>query len=552
MRRIHLFLVFSLAASSAFCSSVSNRAAAEINRILQDGKYSEKPLLSVGERLHSPTLVAEFYGRREFLPVWNPDNGVSVATIELLNALQKADREGLNPEEYHIAILSKIGSEISYDAQKKRPLSPLKLAHFDLLLTDAFLTYGRHLLVGRINPDEIEDDWRARQRTGDLLLILEEGFNSGNIRTSLKNLHPSHAMYERLRIAFDRYRALEKAGGWDEIPSGPAVKVGVKDPRIPALRQRLIVEGDINLKPSDKTLFDKALERGLKNFQKRHGLEADGILGRETVAFLNIPVSKKVHQIEVNMERCRWLPADLGPKYIAVNVADFSLRIMEENEPVLAMKVVAGRKVRRTPVFSSTMTYVVFNPVWGVPVKIARSDILDHIREEPDYLIKEGFKVYASYEDNAPEVDPTTIDWTTIEASTLPYRFRQNPGAKNALGRIKFMFPNEFDVYLHDTPSKSLFNKAVRNFSSGCIRVEKPVELATFLLHSNEGWTQERIMEVIKTDREQVVILKEPIPVHLMYWTAWVDDRGKVQFRDDVYDRDILLDAALHRPMEMP
>ncbi len=551
----HSSLLFSflfLTSLAQAASDVSLKTGSEIRRLVEEASNdSRRPFVVAGEKLRSRHLIEQVYLLDEVKPVWSDGKGLTVSAIELLNTLQRADKEGLNPNDYHLALLSRMGAEITEDKSNRRPVTPLKFAHIDLLLTDAFLTYGRHLLIGRIDPDKIADDWRAHQRSADLIDIFQGSVRSGDTRAALKRLHPPHPQYARLRIAFDHYRTIERNGGWEAIEKGKSIKKDDRDPRLPLLRRRLAVEGDLSHdQVSESDLFDRPVERALISFQKRHGLDADGTLGISTLAQLNIPIHDRVRQIEVNMERCRWLPADLGSRYIAVNVADFTLDVVENGETSLSMKVVVGRKYRKSPVFSSTMTTVVLNPDWSVPVKIARSDLLEHIHEDPDYLKKEGFKVYANYEENAPEIDPSTVDWVNVASTTLPYRFRQDPGAKNALGRIKFLFPNEFNVYLHDTPSKSLFQRTVRDFSSGCIRIEKPIELASLLLHSNTGWTQERINSLLKTNREEVVNLKEPIQVHLLYWTAWMDKRGKVNFRDDLYQRDRPLEAALHRPLE--
>jgi murein L,D-transpeptidase YcbB/YkuD len=275
-------------------------------------------------------------------------------------------------------------------------------------------------------------------------------------------------------------------------------------------------------------------------------LDDDGVMGKDTLAALNVSTAERIRQIKINMERCRWLPDDLGADYIFVNVPAYTLQVYEADQEVMAMRVVVGRKMRQTPVFSSTMTQIILNPPWSAPVSVARKDMLEHMRQEPGYLTKYGFDVYANYEDDAPLVDITTIDWTQYNEKNLPFRFRQRPGPLNALGRIKFMLPNRFDVYLHDTPSRSLFSKTVRDFSSGCIRIEKPIELATYLLRSDPRWTREKIESAIARMQELTLPLPQPIPVHLMYWTAWVDANDNVQFRDDIYDRDPSLDKAIN------
>jgi murein L,D-transpeptidase YcbB/YkuD len=292
-------------------------------------------------------------------------------------------------------------------------------------------------------------------------------------------------------------------------------------------------------------MFDEAVERGLINFQRRHGLDPDGALGPSTLAALNVPLEARIRQIKVNMERCRWLPQDLGNRYIAVNIANFSLDVMEENEPVLSMRVVVGKKVQRTPVFSSEINQIVFSPTWTVPKKIAGTELLPKVQNDINYLAQENFTVYDSYEDDARVVDPTQINWSHMTAETLPFRFRQRSGPLNALGRVKFLFPNTFDVYLHDTPARELFHQTVRTFSHGCIRVEKPIELAAYLLHNNKSWTDEAIRSATKRTEEQYVDVFDHMPIHILYWTAWVSERGKMEFRDDIYGRDETLAKAL-------
>lgn len=501
----------------------------------------ETPHIS-GEPLHSVSLLKQFYENRAYTLTWSKNGNVTEDGIELLSSIESAYREGLEPTEYHLWSIKRMVGEIRGDNQRLRKVAPLKLFYLDLLMSDAFLTYGSHLLSGRIRP--VDEDWVVYERTAHLPTVLEEAFKTNQIRKVLKSLLPTQPYYARLRIALDRYRKIERDGGWEQIASGPVIKLGSDDARVPALRERLFIEGDLRVKPSSGTVFDETLERALISFQERHGVEASGNLGPLTLAALNVPVNKRIRQIVLNMERCRWLPVDMGRKYILVNVAEFSLNVMEEGESALNMKVVVGRPYRRTPVFSSTMTYLVINPTWYVPQKVAGLDILDHIREEPDYLQKMGFSVYRSNDEKGVPVDPSGIDWSKYTLENLDYRFVQAPGPQNALGRIKFIFPNDFDVYLHDTPSRNLFNKTVRDFSSGCIRVEKPLELAVYVMQSSE-WDEAALEKAIASKGEKVVALKEPMPVHLLYWTAWGDARGRVQFRDDIYSRDEPLEQAL-------
>lgn len=492
----------------------------------------------------APVLLKEFYDERGDAVAWFKDEQLSPMVYDLLNALKQADREGLRPEDYHLALIQQLLDD--YETRDEFSAPSMKI--LDYLLSDAYLTYGSDLLSGRINPYDVDDDWFAGRRTGDLPATLENALESGQIRAALAELLPTNPVYQRMRMALARYRQMERNGGWSEMPDGKPIQKGDRDARVVLLRRRLALEGDLNQKPNKKLVFDPTLERALMRFQMRNGLDPDGVLGKETLRVLNIPVTERVQQIRDNMERCRWLPDNLGATHIFVNVPSFTLQIVEDTRETMRMKVVVGRKMRQTPVFSSSLTHVIFNPPWSTPLNVAKLDMLDHIREEPDYLAKYNFEVFENYDEDADLVDPATVDWSGLTPQTLKYRFRQKPGPLNALGQVKFLLPNRFDVYLHDTPSRSLFSKTVRDFSSGCIRVEKPIELATYLLsRGNSNWTREKIEAAIDKKNEQAIPLAAPVPVHLMYWTMWVDEQDNVQFRDDLYGRDASLTQALNR-----
>ena len=292
-------------------------------------------------------------------------------------------------------------------------------------------------------------------------------------------------------------------------------------------------------------MFDDTIEQGLRRFQRRHGLVVNGVAGPETIQALNVSAQARARQIALNMERWRWQPWNLGDRYIIVNAADFSMDVVEEDQIVLHMRTVVGKPYRRTPVFSATMTQIVFSPFWHVPPGIARHDILAKIQKDEAYLSRERIKVFQGWGSNAVQIDPATVEWNQIKPDTLPYRFRQDPGLSNPLGGVKFLFPNRFNVYLHDTPLKELFDEPTRAFSSGCIRVEKAAELAAYLLRKGPTWTLERIRSAMGAGEEQAVSLPEPIVVHLRYWTAWVSRDGVVHFRDDIYERDKVLEEAI-------
>jgi len=277
----------------------------------------------------------------------------------------------------------------------------------------------------------------------------------------------------------------------------------------------------------------------------------DGVVGPKTRTAMNVPVDDRIRQIVVNLERHRWLPQSLGSPHVLVNIADFWLRVVEDDTSVLQMRVIVGTRFRRTPVFSDRISHLVFNPYWHVPPGIATADKLPLFQEDPSLVSELGFEVFDGWGPNATQVDPSSIPWDSLSASNFPYHLRRQPGPRNPLGQVKFMFPNPHDVYLHDTPARSLFDRQERCFSSGCVRVEYPAELAAFLLRPHEEWTEERIREVMEGDTPKTVRLKHPVPVHLFYWTAWMEE-GTLHFREDVYDRDDAVASALVAPPSRP
>lgn len=503
------------------------------------------------ELLFRPAMLSGFHKDRAFQPAWSTEEGPRAQATSLVKAIHGAILEGLEPEDYHLATIETLLAEVRHNIATNRSLEPDKLADLDLLLTDAFLLYGSHLSAGRVNPETIRSEWFIKNRELDLVEILQSALDEDQIEEALETLPPQHAGYARLKRALLQYRAIMRRGGWKILPSGQMLR-GNRGVRVAALRSRLIVSGDLDESTDDHSLFDQVLEQGVRRFQKRHGLDIDGIVGPATLAALNVPVEEHIRQIKVNMERWRMLPHDFGRRYILVNIPNFELGVVEDDQILMTMRVVVGRTSRRTPVFSGTMTYMELNPYWHIPPTIAREDILENIWKDPEYLLKTNIRVFKNWKAQAPEINPDSIDWSQITAKNLSFKLRQEPGPSNALGRIKFMFPNKFDVYLHDTPARALFKKTKRSSSSGCIRVEKPIELAEYLLRDDPKWTHEEILAAINSNKRQVVLIREPIAVHVLYRTAWVDEDDTIHFRDDIYGRDKMLDEALNERPPSP
>jgi murein L,D-transpeptidase YcbB/YkuD len=495
--------------------------------------------------LYETAALRGFYARRSFRAAWSSEHGPNRLADDFVEALERADLEGLRPEDYHLAVIRAQLDSVRTDAGAAKPADPDRLARLDLLLTDAFLLYGSHLLSGRVDPETLHPRWEANRRGADLATVLEDALDSRNVARALQRLAPTQDGYRRLREALGRLRALDAAGGWPRIVDGLPLKRGDSGPAVAALRERLRLEGDLEGRgKSQDSTFDDAMDHAVRRFQRRHGLEPDGIVSAATRAELNVTAAARAEQIALNLERWRWLPQDLGRRRILVNIAAQELQVVEDEEIVMAMRVVVGMQYKRTPVFSDTVRYIVLNPNWHVPRSIAVEELIPKVRADSTYLERFGMRLLTTGSD-PQEVDPRTIDWTSVRADSFPYRFRQEPGRLNALGRIKFMFPNSYDVYLHDTPSRSLFERAQRDFSHGCIRIERPVDLAVYLMRKNGTWDREAIETALDEGTERTIYLPKPEPIHLLYWTAWADADGTIQFRTDINALDRSLANAL-------
>ena len=497
------------------------------------------------EYTYTTSMLSRFYGRRNYLPAWISNDGPLPQVDALIKTISEANHEGLMPDEYNLGKIEDKLREIQKSKDTNTPIDPSTLVSLDILLTEAFLTYGSHLLDGRVNPEKIEASWYPNRYEVDLVLHLQAALGSNTVEESLHSLLPVDQRYTRMRQALRRYRDIAARGGWNSVPDGPKLKKGNSGARIQALRARLITEGYLIPGLSkDREVFDDQLEQAISKYQDNHGLKVDGIVGRDTIASLNISVEERVSQIELNMERMRWLPRELGKRYVLINIPNYQLEVVEDSKPVMSMRAVVGKPSDPSPALSSEITYLVLNPSWYVPSSIATSEILKELQTDPTYLAKNDIKVYKIADGTRREINPDTVNWTQVSEKNFNYRFRQRPGSKNVLGRVKFIFPNPFDVYLHDTSSPELFAKFVRSFSHGCMRVEKPIELAEFLMRDDPEWTRENILSAINKRSEKTVWLPEPIPLHIAYLTAWVDENDSVQFRNDIYGLDKVLNEA--------
>jgi len=363
------------------------------------------------------------------------------------------------------------------------------------------------------------------------------------VASALSDLRPRHFVYDGLVRALAEMRGIQQRGGWDSIPAGSTMGLDSTDVRVPSLRRRLMVEGDLRAEDAVPGYrFDGALEAAVKSFQHRHGLNEDGRVGEVTLAALNVPVERRIDQLRVNLERARWITHVLPDTLVAVNVAGARVYVLEGDSVVFESRGIVGKGYTQTPIFTAPMRYVDLNPTWTVPPGIV-GEVLADIRRDPGYLDRHSMKVLDA---SGHAVDPGDIDFSQYTDSTFPYVFRQEPGPTNPLGRIKLMFPNEHNVYLHDTPTPELFGREERLFSHGCIRVEDPLGLAEIVLGDAARWNRTTLQEAIDTGAQRTLRLPTPIPVFVLYWTAAVDLQGTVHFSEDVYHRDAAILSALN------
>jgi len=547
MRRFHTELpVLSVSAIAVVlilvlaCASIAAESGdlAERLRRRLEASAESNALVVDGQQLFCTESLRRFYQRHGYASAWTHDRRPTAQVDSLLSVVLAAECEGLDRFDYHFKPLSTLLNK----SDSNRTLSDAALADLDLLLTDAFLLLGAHFYAGHLDPESIDPEWTANRRSGDLSTILQEALANQRVGAALRELLPPQPGYARLRTLLQELRKLRDQGGWPIVPAGAKLQLGDTGPRVLALDSRLRSSAD---RYAAAEFFNGALADRVRRFQQHHGLEIDGVVGPATLAALNVSVEDRIAQVMVNLERWRWLPQDLGRQHLLMNIADQRLQAFVDGQPVFESAVIVGRVQRRTPVFSGRIAYLVFGPFWEVPPSLAVQDKLPELRRDLQRLIDLGFQVLRGWGQAEEEIDPRTVDWNAVTAASFSYRLRQKPGPQNALGSVKFMFPNKHNVYLHDTPSRDLFGKSSRAFSSGCIRVQRPAELARVLLADQPVWTSEAIEIAMTTAQDRTVYIKASWMVHLEYWTAWVEPDGTAQFRDDIYGRDARVLSSL-------
>ena len=528
-------------------------------------------------------LLFTFYQENNFYPYWVTEYGATRNAHILLSVLHRVDEEGLDPERYRITEITAL--LVSRETKD--------LAQLDLMLTLALYTYLGDMLEGAaasclLAPNLFSE---ARSTVANRDVMLRQAVGTADLRHFLKNLSPRHYDYQSLKKMLVRYRRLAEQGGWSAIPSGQVLRPGMTDPRLRLLAERLFITGDLKdfsvippppliarpkpfpgptlpvseqMSPREALLpsswwfipvslplhrlqYSKALLRAVQHFQQRYSLEQDGVIGKNTLNALNLPVEDHIKKIILNMERWRWLPHQLEGRRILVNIAGFRLVGMNDRQIEITMPVIVGKIKNKTSIFNHVMTYIEVNPYWNIPPSIVRNEIVAKVMKNPSYLQEQRIRIFADWQKGAPEIMPESIDWSSIGRGVNQFHLRQEPGPGNALGTMKFMFPNKNNIYLHDTPAHGLFRRARRAFSHGCVRLSRPLDLAGYILNNDHQMvTRKQLKAQVTRNRRKVFVLNQPLPVHLIYRTARVDrNTGTAYFYDDIYGRDARLAEAL-------
>ncbi len=518
---LFVFLVAVLSPAQAAVSAEDVRA--QINAILSSGQRLPLPI----ERVR--TSLTAYYGKNRG-PIYWANTGRMNA---FLQRLTKANYDGLNPEDYPAGSLQGLRDGI-------RSSDVAALAKAELYFSSFFIAYAADLKVGRVSPQNVDPHLFRTRKTIDALRVLTDMSKQGDPGKFLASFEPKNNHYQVLKRILRAYTtAIEQGIAWPSISQGAVLKPGQSDPRMAKVRELLAFTGDYDGPENGSANYDAALVEAVKKFQIRHGLEAKGLFGKQTVVAMNVQPEERRRQIIVNMERWRWMPDNLGQEHFLINIAAFELQWVKNNHAVERMNVVVGAVATQTPEFSDELEYVELNPTWTVPYSIATKEMLPKLKANP-LAYADEFDVFA----NGKLASWGSINWASYGSGSFPFTFRQRPGPKNALGKVKFMFPNKHNIYLHDTPAKDKFANTTRAFSHGCIRLSRPTDLAYALLGDELGMSPAIVNAIWASNQTKQIALPRKIPIHIVYATAFATDNG-IEFRTDVYGRDRKLYAAL-------
>jgi murein L,D-transpeptidase YcbB/YkuD len=499
---------------------------------------SQKGLTIEGTPILAEEIIYETYKQNGFRPIWTRDK-----LEEMMQLIREAPTHGLDPADYEPDKLFTLFTQLLQNPDDAAR------ARVEILLTESLIRYGAHRRYGKVEARKMDPDINFRresfgnQSTSQNIL---DALSSSSLADFIEKAAPTGPYYRHMQDWLARYREIQSQGGYPVVPPGPTLREGDSGPRVQAIRARLTASGDLEA-AGDGTRYDSALKDAVIAFQKRHLLDADGIVGTRSIEAMNIPVEKRVDQIRLSLERMRWVTEERASTLVVVNIAQYRTNFFKDGELAWSTRAMVGKNYRKTPVFRGDIAYMEFNPTWTIPPGILRNDTLPAIKKNPNYLAEKNIEVI---DNKGRVIDPSTVDWNQYSRS-VPYTLRQTPGPHNALGTVKFIFPNKHFVFLHDTPHRELFDRPERAFSSGCIRVEDPLKLAELLLDDPAKYNRSTLQSVIDSRETQRIHLKPKIPVVIVYLTAGLDEDGEIVFMHDVYNRDQRVLDALNGPVHI-
>ncbi len=528
---------------SVYAKSLDNSHFSEVMKLrLNVGQPPTNSLTLDGERLLGVNAIKRMYRLNNFDPLWNEKT-----SKQLFSEINEAvTLDGLQKQDYTLP-----GIESLINGQHLKDLSAKDRVERELALTESLLRLTYHLRFGKVDPVSLDSNWNYAKRLDfeDPVAALYQAIKDQNVKTILDGERPAHPYYHKLQKILANYRALETAGGWQPIEPGPTIKLDQQGDRIIQVRERLMKTDVLLAKStpdSSSSLYDKNLQQAIIRFQKQHSLDTDGKVGKNTLNALNMSVADRIDQIRVNLERLRWVMHEIGDEFLLVDLPGFEAFFMRNGQKEWQGKIQVGKAFTATPVFKGKLEYLEFNPTWTIPPGIIRRSILPNLRKDPGYLDKKG---YLLLDFKGKKVNPHSVDWKNIKG--FPYIVRQPAGKNNALGLVKFIFPNSHFVFLHDTNHRELFNRNTRTFSAGCIRVEKPFKLSEKLLATTQGWDRKNIDQLVTSGKTKRVHPKDKIPVLITYTTVGMDEQGKARFKPDIYKRDSAVLAGLNGPIKI-
>ncbi|NEU08297.1 L,D-transpeptidase family protein [Flavihumibacter sp. R14] len=481
----------------------------------------------------------KFYRERRYQLGWFKDNTLVPQAQQMLSVIAKSEDDGLNPKDYQIKdfnVLFESLEKLQKDTVKYREVQK----EIDVALSATYFVWASDYYRGRVVPKENKDvEWDVKRNKIKLHKALATVLQYRKSKYDYAEFEPLHPQYANLKKSLAIYRKIKNEGGWPILPKGTVIKPGASSPTVSKLRKRILNQAGESDTASNN-IYDAQLVAAVKSFQSSQGLTPDGQVRGETLRLLNIPVEQRINSIILNMERWRWIPKSFEPDYLLVNIPEFKLRVYEKGKEKVIMKVIVGKTMNSTPIFSDKLEYVVLSPYWNVPMSILQKELIPNLINDPGYLERLDMEIVTNKGDL---VEPSGIDWGSVNEKNFKYIVRRRPGPKNDLGDVKFIFPNTNDIYLHDTPHDELFNQASRDFSHGCVRVERPVDLAVYLLRNVPGYNRTKINSIISERKEKFVPVKQKLPVYLVYFTAEAGPDGNVKFYEDIYGHDKVLAA---------